>query len=85
MTDAFRCDICEEFYGAHYRFISAEMDTDAVAQADFTLDDIGSGAFGVFPERDDDNHRADICADCGRRVIEELIELKTEMEGHDGE
>jgi hypothetical protein len=81
MTDAFRCNGCDEYYDATFRFVRVEMDIDAaVARVDTTLDDIPTEAFGLCEGTlgGGDEHVGDFCIDCGLDALDELI---AEFEG----
>lgn len=79
MTDAFKCNGCGEFFDYRYRFVEIEMNTDSMSFSDFTIDDIGAGAFGVLPQKQEaGRYSGDFCVECGRNIISDLMEKYTD-------
>ena len=78
MTDAFRCDGCDEFFGAEEQFLDLDLDTDAVHGAGITLDDINP-AFDVAWN----GAHGDFCVECGQEVLEALVDLFVDDAGED--
>jgi hypothetical protein len=74
MTDAFRCNRCDEYYDEPFEFVNLYIDADALTHTDFTIDDIPTEAFGLL-EGDLGNRtpRGDFCPDCGLELLELLV------------
>lgn len=85
MTDAFRCDGCGEYWDDEFRFVSWEFDTDTLGYVDFTLDDLPTEMYDlVHAHTDGTGGEGDFCPECGRDVIEGLVELFDENDDSDG-
>lgn len=55
------------------------MNTDSMSFSDFTIDDIGAGAFGVLPQKQEaGRYSGDFCVECGRNIITDLMEKYTD-------
>lgn len=72
MTDAFRCDGCDEYYDDEFRFLELEMETDVANFADFTLDDIPTEAYSILYDSEGAN-TGDFCPECGMTLLEDLL------------
>ena len=82
MTDAFRCDGCDEYHDAEFQFLDIEMDTDIVDLVDFTLDDIPTDAYGILcNESGQGDLSGDFCPECGMAVLTDLVEQFREDNG----
>ena len=82
MTDAFRCDGCDEYHDAEFQFLGIAMDTGIVDFVDFTLDDIPTDAYGILGnESGQGDLSGDFCPECGMAVLTDLVEQFRDDDG----
>lgn len=69
MSDAFRCNGCDEYYDRDFRLAGVDFDREALRVADFTLDDLPNEVFSLV-----EDGYGDFCPDCGLEALELLVD-----------